>query len=104
MGIGWRRLWAVTAAGCAAMMLAGCAASPAPRGGEATSSAGGGDGEALVSEKCSQCHSIDRVDAAVKSEAEWQSTVERMERNGLEVTAEERDTIVQWLAERDADR
>lgn len=62
------------------------------------------EGEALVSEKCSQCHSIDRVDAAVKDQAGWQATVDRMVRNGMEATGAEKATIVEWLTARDADR
>lgn len=68
---------------------------------EGTASA---DGEALVSEKCSQCHSIDRVDKAVKDEAGWQATVDRMVQNGMEATDAERATMVEWLTARDANR
>lgn len=74
-------------------------AQPDENGGAAAS-----EGEALVSEKCTQCHSIDRVDAAVKDQSGWQATVDRMVRNGLEVTDAEKATIVEWLTARDANR
>lgn len=107
------RIAACTAVLLVSSSLLACspAEPPAPQtGGDTPATQPGGasgqanEGEALVSDKCSQCHSIDRVDTAVKDRAGWESTVSRMEKNGLELTDAERTTIIDWLAERDADR
>jgi mono/diheme cytochrome c family protein len=56
------------------------------------------DGDALVEEKCTVCHSRVRVDSAAKSYEEWQATVDRMRRNGAQLTDEEAATIVDYLS------
>jgi hypothetical protein len=53
---------------------------------------------ALVETKCSGCHNLDRVWAASYDAAGWESTVSRMEANGLQVSATERAAIVAYLA------
>lgn len=53
---------------------------------------------ALVESKCSGCHTLDRVWAASYDAAGWESTVRRMEANGLQLSDEERTTIVEYLA------
>lgn len=53
----------------------------------------------LVESKCSGCHTLDRVWAANKDAGQWESTVRRMEANGLQVTDDERVVIVGYLAE-----
>lgn len=55
--------------------------------------------KALVDRKCSMCHPVDRVYAAQYDRAGWESTVERMKRNGLVVTDEEYDVIIDFLAQ-----
>jgi cytochrome c5 len=52
----------------------------------------------LVESKCSGCHTLDRVWAASKDSAQWESTVRRMEANGLQISDDERVTIVAYLA------
>lgn len=52
----------------------------------------------LVESKCSGCHALDRVWAASKDLGQWDSTIRRMEANGLQITDEERDTIAAYLA------
>jgi len=63
-----------------------------------------GSPEALVSTKCTLCHSLDRVNGAIYDEAQWTRTVERMQQNGLVVTEEEKTAIITYLAKRDASR
>lgn len=110
----WMAVWALALTLALGSSVAGCSAATEqpsttpPAGSNSATGGAGGDevsaGESLVAEKCSQCHSIDRVDAAVKDRDGWESTVTRMQRNGLEVTEEERETIVDWLTQRDANR
>lgn len=58
------------------------------------------EGETLVQNKCSMCHTLDRVNDAEKNRAEWEQTVSRMETNGLVVTEEEKSLIIDHLATR----
>lgn len=55
-------------------------------------------GRALVESKCAGCHNLDRVWAKTADAAGWESTVSRMEAQGLRVTDEERATIIEYLA------
>jgi hypothetical protein len=68
-----------------------------------SSSAGGGpapDGQALVSEKCTRCHVIARIDAAKHDRAGWETTVSRMRDHGLIITDAEYLAIVNYLSTR----
>ncbi len=53
----------------------------------------------LVETKCSQCHTLAQVWAQDLDRAGWEAIVTRMETNGLQVTAEEREMIIEYLAE-----
>ena len=57
------------------------------------------DGEALVQERCTKCHSLDRVVRARKSVAEWTSTVQRMVGKGADLTPDEQAAVIEYLAE-----
>jgi len=82
-----------------AVMLGATACSSG--GGGTVEDAGGRDtgdpAKSLVDSKCSLCHTLDRVYGATKSQAEWETTVDRMKTNGLVVTDEEYTTIVEFL-------
>ncbi|HUW10760.1 MAG TPA: hypothetical protein VM537_13595 [Anaerolineae bacterium] len=56
------------------------------------------DGEPLVAERCTVCHSLGRVQSAHKTEAEWQVTVQRMVGNGAKLTDEEQAAVIAFLA------
>jgi cytochrome c5 len=56
-------------------------------------------GEELLQARCTGCHTLDRVQAAGKTEAEWEATVERMRGNGAQLTDGEAQILVQYLAE-----
>jgi hypothetical protein len=60
------------------------------------------DEEALAREKCTRCHSYGRVERARKDRAEWERTLDRMIGNGLAITGQERQIILDYLTERDA--
>ncbi len=57
------------------------------------------DGEALVAERCTVCHSADRIDQADKDEAGWTATVDRMIGYGAKLNAEERQAVIDYLVE-----
>jgi cytochrome c5 len=59
---------------------------------------GGTDGASLVKSRCGTCHSVDWVTGASDAaRADWEGTVTRMEVKGLQVTDEERITIIDHL-------
>jgi len=77
-------------------------------GGCASSSSGGGasnvsptDGAGLVSELCTHCYPAQRVDGAHKDRNGWTATIARMESHGLQVTDQQRQSIIDYLTKRD---
>lgn len=52
----------------------------------------------LLEGRCTTCHSLDRVEAARKSPAEWESTVQRMLSIGAQVSESETAILVDYLA------
>ncbi len=48
------------------------------------------------------CHPINQVNEAKYDQAGWEALVARMEQNGLVVTPEERQAILDYLVQRDA--
>jgi thiosulfate/3-mercaptopyruvate sulfurtransferase len=65
-------------------------------GGEVTTS----DGEKLVKERCTVCHSLDRVDKAKKDKAGWEKTVNQMIGKGAELNDAERQAVIDYLSSR----
>jgi len=60
----------------------------------------GGDIEALIIDRCSECHSADRVFNADKTEEGWASTIDRMVDYGAVVSDEEKALMIDWLVSR----
>ena len=50
-----------------------------------------------MNERCTVCHTRERIDAQDKDEAGWTATVDRMISNGAQLTAEERETVMAYL-------
>jgi cytochrome c2 len=65
-----------------------------------TSTAAAADAEtwALIEERCTRCHVIDIVTARRATPTEWHEIVERMVSQGAQVTPEEIEAIVGYLA------
>lgn len=57
-----------------------------------------GAGAMLVEERCSVCHSTDRIYSADKDEAGWTETVDRMIDYGAQLDDDERATVIEYLA------
>jgi hypothetical protein len=57
------------------------------------------DGEALLQERCTACHSLGRVKQAGKSRLEWAQTVDRHLRRGVRLTPEEEARLIEYLAQ-----
>jgi cytochrome c5 len=57
------------------------------------------DGMALLEERCTECHDLQRVVNTQKDRAGWEETVDRMIRRGADLNTEERDVLVDYLAQ-----
>jgi hypothetical protein len=55
---------------------------------------------ALLQERCTVCHSEDRINRATKTQAEWMSTIDRMIGHGAIVSPEEHAQLAMYLANR----
>lgn len=76
-------------------LLAACGTSkttPAPASG------GSSDGQTLMQERCSVCHSTDRITTAHKTADKWTTTVERMVGKGAQLDSQEQQTLIDYLA------
>lgn len=52
----------------------------------------------LLKERCSICHSSWRIKSAKKTAQEWEVTVTRMMGKGVKLTAEEKKSLLEYLA------
>ena len=57
-----------------------------------------GPGKELVEAVCTACHTLERVAAKRATKAEWQDKVLEMLQEDPDVTQQERDKIVEYLA------
>jgi mono/diheme cytochrome c family protein len=56
-------------------------------------------GEVLLQERCTVCHTLDRVMRAGHSALGWEQTVDRMVKRGAELNDEERTVLIDYLAQ-----
>jgi hypothetical protein len=57
------------------------------------------DGEALLEERCVDCHTLTRVHAARHDESQWQTSVQRMISYGTELSEGEQEVLIAYLTE-----
>jgi cytochrome c5 len=69
-------------------------------GDPAVSSPSGADGKTLMTQKCQQCHSLDRINSARYDEQQWRAVIDRMKTNGLVITDKEQGSIARYLGSR----
>ena len=81
-----------------AAFLAACGSSGSTPVPSAPSSGGTTSGQALMQARCSVCHSTDRITSAHKTAADWKTTVDRMISHGAQLTPQEEQTLVDYLA------
>jgi hypothetical protein len=55
------------------------------------------DGQTLMQERCSVCHSLSRVTSAHKTSAQWQTTVDRMVTRGAQLKPAEEQVLLAYL-------
>ena len=83
------------ASGALAALISGCI--PSGNTGSAAPAQPATPAEQLARTKCTMCHTYDRVASAKKDAAGWQATIDRMVVNGLVVTPEEKQEILDYL-------
>ena len=57
------------------------------------------DGKSLLEGPCTQCHNLERSTSKSKTRDEWLATVDRMIGKGTAINAEEKEVLVDYLAE-----
>ena len=95
----WSRVSVVLLALMLSMALVACS-SPAESPDPAVPTEATDPTMALVEQKCSLCHTTQRVYDVDVDAAEWNTIIDRMETNGLVITDDERATIVEYLSGR----
>jgi mono/diheme cytochrome c family protein len=55
-------------------------------------------GRAILMANCTQCHAVEMVQAAKKTEAEWLQTIDRMVTNGAKIGASDRPVLARYAA------
>jgi quinohemoprotein amine dehydrogenase len=83
------------------VLLAGALlASCGPTSASATSPSGStSDGQTLMQQRCSVCHSLSRIETAHKTTDQWKTTVDRMISHGAQLTPQEEQTLIDYLAQ-----
>ncbi|MGZ6347857.1 MAG: hypothetical protein ACXWNC_09870 [Anaerolineales bacterium] len=56
------------------------------------------DGQTLMQQRCSVCHSLSRVTSAHKTIGQWNVSVQRMVSRGAQLSSQEEQTLVAYLA------
>lgn len=57
------------------------------------------DSEALLRQRCSSCHNLNRVTNKTWSQQQWEQNISDMIRRGARLNDEEREALVKFLAE-----
>ena len=74
------------------IMLIGLVASACSSGDNGSS-----DGKNLLQDRCTECHTLSRVENAEKTRDEWTRTIDRMVTIGAELNSEERVILLDYL-------
>ncbi|MGB2897280.1 MAG: hypothetical protein WBB65_14090 [Anaerolineales bacterium] len=56
------------------------------------------DGKTLLEGRCTACHTLDRIERASKSPADWGINVRRMVGEGAELNASEQEVLIEYLS------
>jgi cytochrome c5 len=75
------------------------APTPTPQEEEPTEQPASIEGESLLQERCTVCHSLSRVMQAQKTREKWEQTAARMVGKGAQLNAGEQATLIEYLAE-----
>jgi hypothetical protein len=56
------------------------------------------DGKALVQERCTECHTLSRVQNTGRTSAGWTNVVDAMIKQGVVLNADEKVAVIDYLA------
>ncbi len=82
------------------MLLAACGSKGGSNATQPSGTTSGGtiDGATLLNTRCNKCHTLDRITSAHKTADEWNVTVTRMISNGAQLTPQEEQVLIAYLA------
>jgi hypothetical protein len=83
----------------AGSFLAACGSSTTPAAPSSGGTGGGTDGKSLLQSRCTVCHSLSRVTSRQETADGWKSVVDKMINNGAQLTPQEEQTLVTYLAQ-----
>jgi len=86
-------MWVVLIVIVLVAMLGACG------GGTSSSGESKVDAASLVENRCTQCHSLDKVTSVQKTQAQWDATVSNMVQKGAQLSGDEQAAVVAYLAE-----
>jgi len=86
------------------ILLAACGQSSSDAASNPPTAISGGsgstpDGSTLLQERCTVCHSLGRVTSTHGSASQWQGIVAQMITKGAQLNAQEKQTLVDYLAQ-----
>jgi len=80
------------------LVLAACGGNQTAPSSDETADPAAIDGAALLQDRCTSCHGLDRTTGEQKTQAEWNDTVTRMVDKGAKLNADEQTALVEYLA------
>jgi cytochrome c-type biogenesis protein CcmH/NrfF len=84
----------------AGVLLAACgSSSPATTSAGGTANGSTSAGQILLQQRCTVCHSANRVTSTHHTAAEWKNTVDRMINKGAQLSSTEEQTLINYLAQ-----
>jgi hypothetical protein len=93
------RKWAVILAAILVLTVVACDGANAPEEEIPDTEVIAMEGEELLAVRCSVCHPVEVVTDQTLTRAEWEAVVEDMVARGAELTSEEQEVLVDYLAE-----
>jgi cytochrome c-type biogenesis protein CcmH/NrfF len=83
----------------AGTLLSSCGTSSSHATATTSSGSSASNGQTLMQQRCSVCHSTDRITSAHKTADQWKTTVDRMINNGAQLSPQEEQTLIDYLAQ-----
>jgi mono/diheme cytochrome c family protein len=81
----------------AGALLAACGSSSSTANPPGNASAS--DGQTLLQQRCSVCHGVNRVTSHTGTADQWKMVVDQMINNGAQLSSQEEQTLVTYLAQ-----
>jgi hypothetical protein len=94
-----RVVWGLVVLAVVAVSVVSACGGAAPEPAELAEQAGSIDAEALLQDRCTGCHGLDRATSGSRPSDEWEEIVVRMVGYGAELSEEEQAVLVDHLAQ-----